>query len=60
MAYSISRYLNIRSAYGPTISGDGRRLAFLSNNHRDRRRSGRSLWEITLTSRSGRTSLHLI
>jgi Tol biopolymer transport system component len=31
MSYPISRYLNIRSAYGPTISGDGRSLAFLTN-----------------------------
>lgn len=31
MPYPISRYLNIRSAYGPTISGDGSRLAFLTN-----------------------------
>ncbi|MCI0393384.1 MAG: S9 family peptidase [Chloroflexi bacterium] len=31
MNYAISRYLNIRQAYGPVFSGDGRRLAFLSN-----------------------------
>jgi dipeptidyl aminopeptidase/acylaminoacyl peptidase len=29
--YSIERYLNIRSASSPTLSNDGRRLAFLTN-----------------------------
>jgi dipeptidyl aminopeptidase/acylaminoacyl peptidase len=29
--YSIERYLNIRSAGSPTLSGDGKRLAFLTN-----------------------------
>jgi len=29
--FSISRYLNIRQAYGPTVSSDGSRVAFLTN-----------------------------
>ena len=29
--YPISRYLCVRQAYGPTISSDGRRLAFLTD-----------------------------
>jgi Tol biopolymer transport system component len=31
MSYPISRYLNVRQAYAPTFSADGRRVAFISN-----------------------------
>lgn len=31
MKHSIERYLNVRSAYGPRFSSDGRRIAFISD-----------------------------
>ncbi|HYW83822.1 MAG TPA: S9 family peptidase, partial [Spirochaetia bacterium] len=31
MAYSLKRYLSIKSAYSPEFSADGKRLAYLSD-----------------------------
>ncbi|MEJ5311515.1 MAG: S9 family peptidase [Anaerolineae bacterium] len=45
---SIARYLNVRNAYGPTISGDGKRLAFLTDI------TGMpQVWQVPLTGEPG-------
>ncbi len=45
---SIARYLNVRQAYAPTISGDGQRLAFLTDI------TGMpQVWQIPLTGEPG-------
>lgn len=45
---SIARYLNVRQAYGPTISGDGKRLAFLTDI------TGMpQVWQVPLTGEPG-------
>lgn len=45
---SIARYLNVRQAYGPTISGDGQRLAFLTDI------TGMpQVWQVPLTGEPG-------
>jgi len=45
---SIARYLNVRQAYGPTFSGDGKRLAFLTDI------TGMpQVWQIPLTNETG-------
>ncbi len=45
---SIARYLNIRQAYAPTISGDRKRLAFLTDIT-----GAPQVWQISLTSEPG-------
>ncbi len=45
---SIARYLNVRQAYAPTISGDGQRLAFLTDI------TGMpQVWQVPLTGKPG-------
>lgn len=45
---SIARYLNVRNAYGPTFSGDGKRLAFLTDI------TGMpQVWQVPLTGEPG-------
>jgi len=45
---SIARYLNVRQAYAPTISGDGQRLAFLTDI------TGMpQVWQVPLTGEPG-------
>jgi len=41
---SIARYLNVRNAYGPTISADGQRLAFLTDIT-----GAPQIWQVPLT-----------
>ncbi|HOU13967.1 MAG TPA: S9 family peptidase [Anaerolineae bacterium] len=47
-ATSIARYLNVRQAYAPTFSGDGRRLAFLTDIT-----GAPQVWQVPLTSAPG-------
>jgi len=45
---SIARYLNVRQAYAPTISGDGKRLAFLTDIT-----GAPQVWQVPLTGEPG-------
>lgn len=45
---SIARYLNVRQAYGPTFSGDGQRLAFLTDIT-----GTPQVWQVPLTGEPG-------
>ncbi|HOT92752.1 MAG TPA: S9 family peptidase [Anaerolineae bacterium] len=44
----IARYLNVRQAYAPTISGDGQRLAFLTDIT-----GAPQVWQVPLTGEPG-------